>query len=187
MDSATYGAGNMLAHGSFDSSFAVVSGNTPTVATTEVSVTIDATAGGAGYSDYLVHSLLDLMFRNTAFGQPDTYLALSTTVLDDQDVSLADFTEVTGTNYDRILIDQNGGSSPTWSLASGGAISNAADAPFPVVGAGGWDTFTSVVVIDTASGAGNILGYDNANVVDQGASLGDTVEFASGAFNASLS
>jgi hypothetical protein len=187
VDSATYGDGNMLAYGHFSVAPLVVLDNTPTVSTAQISIAVNATSGGAGYSDYLVHSLLNLMFRNTAFAQPDTYLALSRTVLDDQDVIDTDFTEVTGTGYARVLIDQNGGVSPTWSLASSGATANLAAITFPTVGAAGWGAFTSDVLLDSASGTGNILGYDNTNVVDQTANVGDTVELITGAFTASLS
>lgn len=185
VDNATHGAGNMLAHGAFTTSYPVVNGNSPTVASGEVTVTINASAG-AGLSDYAVHALLNLMFRNQAFAQPDTYLALSNTVLDDADVADTDFTEVSGTAYARILIDQNGGSSPTWTLASGGALENAALAAFPTVGAGGWSQLVAVAIIDSASGAGNVLGFDSANIVDQTPNAGDTVQFASGAFDVSL-
>ena len=63
VDSATWGAGNMLAFGAFTSSFGVVSGNTPSIASTQVQVQINATAAGAGITDYAVHKLLDRMFE----------------------------------------------------------------------------------------------------------------------------
>jgi len=170
VDNATHGAGNMLAHGAFSSSFQPVTGNTPKVITALQEVYIEITAGsGEGISDYAVHSMLDLMFRNVAFTSPagSNYVALSQTVLDDQDVAIGDFTEVTGTAYARQLLDANGGSSPTWTTVSGGVASNAAIVDFGTVGAGGWDDFVAGLIIDSVSGAGNILFYNSSGLVDQ--------------------
>jgi len=170
VDSPTYGAGNMLAHGAFSSSFQPVTGNRPKVITALQEVYIEITAGaGDGISDYAVHAMLDLMFRNVAFTSPSgaNYVALSQTVLDDQDVALGDFTEVTGTGYARKLLDANGGSSPTWTTVSGGIASNADIVDFGTVGAGGWSNIVAGLIIDSASGAGNILFYNSAGLVDQ--------------------
>ena len=186
VDSATHGAGNLLAHGAFTTSYPVVNGNSPTVASTEVYVEIQATAAGAGLTDYAVHKLLDLMFRNQAFSKPATYLAISETVLNDQDVADTDFTECNDTGYARKLVNINGGASPTWDLASGGALSNTHAIAFPTVGAGGWASFVAVAIIDSASSTGNVIGYDSANVTDQAANEGDTVQFAIGAFDVTL-
>lgn len=180
---------NMLAHGAFTASFSPVSGNTPSVATTEVEVEISATASGAGFSDYAVHKLLDLMFRNTAFSTPagNTFLALLAATADDQDVAVSDLTEITGTDYARKEVNPNGGSSPTWDLAAAGVVDNTHIAAFATVGSGGWDQVVAVAIVDTSSGAGNVLAYDNANIVDQTPAAGDTVQFAAGAFDLTLS
>ena len=69
VDSATYGAGNVLAHGAFSSSFSPVAGNTPKVAAGQVYVEISASSG-AGFTTATVNSLLDLMFNGTAFSSP---------------------------------------------------------------------------------------------------------------------
>src|SRR5688500_14042299 len=68
VDSATYGAGNVWAHGQFVSSFQPVTGNTPTIPTAlqEIYIQINASSG-AGLSDYAVHKLLDYFFRSQAF------------------------------------------------------------------------------------------------------------------------
>jgi hypothetical protein len=190
VDSATHGAGNVLAHGAFTSPFTPVVGNQPVIPSGEVVVEIQATASNGGFTDYAVHSLLNLMFRNIAFGKPDTYLALSTTVLNDQDVAVGDFTEVTGTAYARKQVNPNGGAAPTWTVASGGALSNADAIIFGtagVVGAGGWTQVVAVAVISSASGAGNVLAYDSANVVDQTPAANDIVRFPAGDFDVALS
>lgn len=190
LDSGTYGAGNLLAHGAFNNPFQPVTGNTPKVVTALQEVYIEITAGsGAGGSDYAVHALLNLMFRNVAFTSTagSTYVALSQTVLDDQDVAIGDFTEVTGTGYARKLLDANGGSSPTWTTVSGGVASNAALVDFGTVGAGGWNDFVAGLIIDSVSGAGNILMYDSSGLVDQSNVVeNDQVNFPIGAITATV-
>ena len=182
--------GNMLAHGALDSSIAPVSGNTPRIASAEIYVQINASTGGAGFTTYTVHSLLDLMFRNQAFAKPATYIAIATAVLDDADEDTAtDMTEENGTDYLRKIVNINGGASPTWSLASGGALSNLAE--ILMIDSGDWttddwDTMTSCAIVTTVSGAAKILGYDNNNITDQRPRFGDIVRFNTGDFDVSL-
>jgi len=190
VDSATHGAGNVLAHGSFSASFAPVSGNTPSVASGQVYIEISATPGGAGFTTACVNSLLDLMFRNQTYTSPagNTFLALLAAVADDADSTMADETEVTGTDYARKEVNPNGGSSPTWDLASGGALDNGGAITFATPGSGGWDEVVAVAIVDALSGtSANVLAYDNTNIVDQTPAAGDTVQFADGAFDISLS
>lgn len=186
LDTATYGAGNVLAHGNFVTAVTPVSGNTPTIPSTNIQVEISATAGGAGYSNYLVHKWLDLAFRNQAFAKPATYVGLATTVLDDADVAIGDLTEVTGGSYARVLVNANGGASPTWDVAASGALDNTHDITFPIPVAG-WGTVVSAFLIDSTSGAGNVLGYDQANVIDQAVVTSDTVYFPAGSWDNLLS
>ena len=47
-----------------------------------------------GFTDYLVHNWLNRMFRNQAFTKPATYVALATSLIDDNDVVIGDVTEV---------------------------------------------------------------------------------------------
>lgn len=180
VDSATHGAGNALAYGAFSIAKQVVNGNTPSVPTAEIDVEI--TTGGA--SNYLVHKLLDLMFRNTAFTAPAThYVALSTTTLSDSSTG-SSFTEASGSGYARKPLNANGGSSPTWTLASSGAVENGAAVDFGTAGAS-WGTVVAMCSCD-ASSAGNMLFYDNG-VTDQAIGTSDPVSFATGAIDASLS
>lgn len=188
-DSATYGAGNILAYGEFSSSFAPVAGNTPRIASGQVYVEISATASGAGFTTATVNSLLGLMFDNTAYASPagSTYLALLNATASDT-TTLATMTEVTGTSYARKEVNESGGASPAWTAASGGALSNATDVVFATPGAGGWSQVVAVGIVTAASGTtGQLLAYDNANVVDQTPAENDTVQFAAGAFDVSLS
>lgn len=109
VDSAVFGEGNMLAHGAFSASFAPVSGNTPSIADEEVEVEISA-SDGEGFTTYLVHKLLDRMFRNQAFTQPATYIALLDQQGADADTTLTTAgKEVAGTDYARVLVNKAGG------------------------------------------------------------------------------
>lgn len=189
VDSATHGAGNMLAHGAFVSSFQPVTGNTPKVVTAlqEVYIQINATVTG-GLTNYAVHNLLNLMFRNVAFTSPagNTFVRLSQTTLADDDVAVGDFTEVTGTDYLGKEVNPNGGAAPAWSTVSGGVVSNGAVVDFGTVPAGGWSDIVAGVIMDTVSGAGNILGYDNGMVDQTNVAENDTVSIGSGALTLTM-
>lgn len=188
-DNATYGAGNILATGSFSSSFSPVSGNTPRIASGQVYVEIIATAGGAGFTTATVNSLLGLMFDNTAYASTagSTYLALLNATASDT-TTLATMTETTGTSYARKEVNESGGTSPAWTIASARALSNAADVVFATPGAGGWSQLVAVGIVTAAGGTtGQLLAYDNANIVDQTPAENDPVQFAAGAFDVSLS
>lgn len=188
VDSVTHGAGNMLAHGSFSPSFGVVSGNTPSIASGQVYIELSA-GSGLGFTTQLCNWLLDMMFRNQAYSQPDTYVALLDTTGADADTTLTTAgKEVSGTGYARVLVNKAGGSSPAWNSVSGGATDNADAVTFPMVGSGGWSQIVGAAIVDGGTlDAGNVLMYDNATVVDQTPVAGDTVQFASGAFDVSLS
>lgn len=159
----------------------VVSGLTLVTDAAGESVTITA----AGFTDYLVHNWLNRAFRNQAFAKPSTYVALATALIDDQDVAFANVTEVSGGNYARVLVNSNGGASPTWDLSSGGTLDNTHAITFPTPSAS-WGLVTSMFLIDSVSGAGNVLGYDNPGIQDQTPIANDTVQFAAGDLDLSL-
>jgi hypothetical protein len=182
----SFNGGTCLAHGAFTGSFAPVNGNTPTIPTTEIKVQFNASSG-AGFGDYIVHKWLDLMFRNVAFTKPATYVGLSTgTALTDSVLAVSGLTEVTGTNYARVLVNITGGASPAWSVVAAGAAENVQAINFVSPG-GAWTQITSMFLVDSASGAGNVLGFDSANIVDQTAQASDTVQFAAGSLDLSIS
>jgi len=187
LDSGTYGAGNVLAYGAFTAPFQVVSGNTPSIASTQVQVQISASSG-AGFTDYLVHKMLDLMFRNTAYSQPTTCIALLDTTGADTDTTLTGAgKEIAGTDYARVIVNKVGGASPAWTTITGGATDNGADVTFPTVGAGGWGQIVGMAIADNCTiDTGNELAYDNTNVVDQTPNAGDTVKFPSGSLDVSI-
>ncbi len=180
MDASTLG--NVLAHGAFTTAFSPVAGNTPSVADGQVQVSVAASVG-AGFTDYLVHKMLDLMFGAVAYTSPATYIALTTAVVADADTAI---TEMTGTGYARVLVSPNGGTAPTWDLAAGvGVLANAHDVPIGPPGADDWGQLTSMAIMD-ASTLGNILAYDNDNVVDQTPTSADTIVFAAGNIDITL-
>lgn len=175
VDSATHGAGNVLAHGAFAVAKNLVAGSTPSVATAEVDVEISS----GYYSNYFVHKMLDLMFRNQAYSQPATYVGLTTTTCSDASAG----TEVSGSNYGRTLINKAGGGSPAWWSPSGGATDNANTVTLPTP-SGSWGTVVGMGLWD-ASTSGNYLAYDNS-LTDQAVGASDTVAFAAGALDASI-
>lgn len=172
-------AGNMLAHGALAASKEVVSGNTPSVASAEVTVSFSA-----GYvSDYLANKLLDLMFRNQAYSAPDTYCALTTATIADDDTG-STITEPSGGAYARKQVNVNGGSEPTWDLAAAGALDNTHNVDFTQATAS-WGTIVALGILDAAA-AGNLLFYDNG-VADQAVGDGDTVRFPVGDLDIAMS
>lgn len=187
VDSGTYGSGNVLAYGAFSSSISVVSGNTLAVASGQVSVSVDASSG-AGFTTYYVNKWLDLAFRNQAYSQPSTYVALLDSDGADSDTTLTTAgKEVGGTSYARVLVNKAGGASPAWNTVSGGATTNANAITFPTVGSGGWGTIVGMALVDSGTlNSGNVLAYDNSNITDQSTSSGDTITFGSGQLAVSI-
>jgi hypothetical protein len=169
-DAAT--VGNMLAHGQFADSKAIVSGNTASVASAEVYVNFAANE----ISDTLAEALLDLMFRNQAYGAPDTYIALTTVIITDG-MTGSTITEPGAGAYARVQVNVNGGSSPTWDVAAAGALANTHDITFPTATAS-WGTIVGVAVCSALT-AGDLLFYDNT-MADQAVGNGDTCKFLAG-------
>lgn len=163
--SATHGAGNALAFGAFAVAKSLVSGNRPYVSSGEVYVEITNEI-----STYLAGKLLDRMFRNQAYSPPATYVGMAGTVL----TAATTGDDVDNVGDSRVLVAPNGGSSPTWSTVTNGALSNAHDITIGLTA----DTFTSVYIAD-ASTSGNILVWDNA-IADQAAGADDSALFEAG-------
>lgn len=171
-DAATNG--NMLAFGAFNSSWNVVSGNTPKIPSGEIEVSIGA-SGGAGLSDFSVHKFLDLMFRNQAWTSPSSslHVALSTATLTDSSTS---GTEPSGNGYAREPVP----ASSFDSAALGVTTNNTAivfDTP-----TGSWGTIVAMMLMDALT-SGNLLAYDNDNIVDQEPVADNTVQFPAEAFD----
>jgi hypothetical protein len=160
-------SGNMLAHGSLSASKEIVTGNTPSVAASEVVVSFNS---GAVFTTY-ANQILDFAFRNQSLSQPTIYCGLSTTVPDDT----GNVTEP-GQNYARVAHS-------AWDASSGGASENTGAITFTQANAS-WGTIT-YTFLAAASTAGTLMFY--GNVTDQAVGSGDTVEFADGAFDITLS
>ena len=171
-------SGNMLAHGALVEGKQIVGGNTPSIASGEV--WIEVTAGDM--STALAHNLLNLAFRNVAYSTPDTYVGLATAVMGDATTG-STVAEPSGGGYGRVQVNPNGGSSPTWSLASSRAVTNGAAVTLPAATAP-WGTFVASFLASAASG-GDILFYDN-DTTDQAVGTGDTVQFATGDIDVAL-
>lgn len=186
-DSGTYGSGNVLAHGSFSSSFSLISGNILRVSSGQAVIQFISN-GTTGMTNYAAHALLNLMFRNTAFASPaaSIYVALLNTVCAEAYVSMAEVTEVTGSAYARAKVNQPGGSSPAWSTISAGQTSNAHAINFPTPGSA-WTTFTAMAIVNSSSGTGsNILFFDNA-LASQTPAAGDLVYYPVSSLTVSVS
>jgi hypothetical protein len=179
VDNATHGAGNVLAYGNLATAKQIVQNNTPSIAGGEVWIEISAGA----ITTPVVHKLLDLMFRNVAYAKPATHVALTTAAVTDASTG-STISEPSGNGYARKQVNVNGGAAPAWSLAAAGAVTNGAAITFATPTAG-WGTVVGACVCSAAS-AGDVLFYDNATVVDQAVGAGDTVQFAAGDFDVSL-
>lgn len=173
-------AGNMLAHGAFTASKAIVNGNTASVADAEIYVEYSA----GEISDTLAENLLDLMFRNQAYAAPDTYAALCTATISDGDTGTT-ITEPSGNGYARVQVNVNGGASPTWDVAAAGLVDNTHDITFPTASGGNWGTITSVAICSAAT-LGDLLFYDN-DMTDQAVNDGDTAKFPAGDLDIQMS
>lgn len=169
----------MLAHGSLTVAKNVVNGNTPSVATSEVSISF--TAGEI--SDYLANALLDHAFSLSTYAAPDTYIAMATGDVLDTDTG-SSISEPGAGAYARVQVNISGGSTPTWVTATLSSVTNKETISFTQA-TGSWSTITALAIVD-ASTAGNLLFYENT-VTDQEVDNGDTAEISVGNMKISLS
>jgi hypothetical protein len=187
--------GNMLASGSFSAGIPVVTGNTLTVASGQVAISI-ASGGGAtgnGIVTGVVNWLLNVMFRDNAgngstytFPLNPAYIALSDTTVTDAASTQANFTEVSGTGYARKAVNKNGGSSPAWTSSTAGSLSNGTTAGIGPPG-GTWTAIYAALIVDSSSGSCNVIAYDCGDfTAGQVANNGDTVEFLANQFSLAL-
>lgn len=160
-------AGNMLAHGSLSVAKVIVDGNTPTIADTEISVSV--TTGG--FSDFLSLEMLDHTFKVGSYAQPTIYLGLSTTIPTDA----GNVTEPGANAYAREA-------HATWDLAAAGATENTGVITFTTP-TGTWGECVFATVHDAAA-AGNYLA--RGDIVDQTPNNGDTVRFNAGDLDVTL-
>jgi len=184
-DTATYGAGNVLAFGEWAVHKDIYSGNTPSVASGQVTVSWNANE----MSDYLANKLLDHAFKNTTYTKPATYVALCTSAVADSDTTLSGKECADTGSYARKQVNINGGSSPTWDLAVSGDpsyVDNTHAITFTTA-TGSWGTVVAMAICDSGThNAGNMLFYDNG-MADQAVDTGDTMEFPIGDLDIQMS
>ncbi len=167
--------GNMLAYGSLNNDINVVVNSTPSIASGEVVISVNA-GSGTGMSDYLANALLEFMFKNTSYAQPSIYVALVTATVSDSDTG-STVSDPAGNNYARKAFSD-------WSTATTGTLNNNTNIQFNTP-SGSWGTIVATALCDDLN-AGNMLMYDNTNVVDQAVGLNDDVKFLAGQFVTSL-
>ena len=161
--------GTAIAWGSLATTKTVNSGNTASIADGEVTVSIDSGA----CSNYLANALLNAIFNGTAYTAPSTYLGLWTANLaDDSTGSTAN--EVSGNNYSRKQVNNDGTTAPYWTTATSGTLENHDDITFATP-SGSWGTVTAMGILD-ASGTGNLLFYDNG--ISDTPDDGDTIKYS---------
>lgn len=164
MDALT--SGNMLAHGSFTTSKTIVVNNTPTIATTELDVSV--TSGGMG--TFLANELLDHVFGVGSYSPPTVYVGLSTADPTDSGGGISE----PSNNYSVTAHS-------AWDTASSGATENTGTITFPTP-SGSWGTITHHFLED---GSSNLLFY-GALDTSQTPDTDDTVQYADGALDITL-
>lgn len=180
---AAASGGNMLAYGLFSSVYDIGESITPTIYSAQLWIGFPSTSNNAGYTDYCVHGLLDLIFRNQAFSVSGLQMALISDVCTDTDADLAtDVTEMSGTGYAPIPINPAGGASPAFTAASAGLVNTADAVSWGQPGADDWTQLSGLVLADTN---GKILLYDNT-LADFPPTTADTIEIDAGGYQAAL-
>jgi len=161
--------GNFLGHGSLAVSKDVVDGNTPSIADGEIEVSFNTGA----ISTYLANALLDHVFKVAPYTQPTIHVALSTANPTDDGSGLAEPTN----GYARKA-------HATWDVAAAGATENTGAITFATP-SGTWGLITHCAIMDALT-SGNMLWYGTATP-NQTPDAGDTVEYADGDLDVSLS
>jgi hypothetical protein len=134
IDSGTYGAGNCLAYGAFTAPISVVANYYLHIDVGECVISMPSTqASGFGITNEYANSILNLMFNNTAFAAPSTYIAL----VIDPGIGNTTYPEITGTDvccgivpmggygYAEQKVNEKTGASPHWTAAASRSLSNA--------------------------------------------------------------
>ncbi len=161
--------GTAIAWGRLSTAKTVNNGNTATVSSGEVTISINPGA----CSNYLANALLDAIFNGTSYTAPSTYLGLWTVDLSDSSTGSTSG-EVSGNNYSRAVVNNNGSTAPYWTTATSGALENHDDITFATP-SGSWGTVTAMGILDN-SGTGNLLFYDNG--ISDDPDDGDTVKYS---------
>ena len=183
-DNQTYGTGLAMAFGALNATKSIADGDTPSVAASEVDVTVST--GEA--SNYLASTLLDFAFRDQAFVSPTVYVGFTDAVMADGTTG-ATASEPAGGSYARLLIYDNGSGTPDFNLATlaNPSVVDNSDEVALAAATASWSTLTSWFLSDSiTTGAGNILFYDN-DVTDKPVGDGDTAKFNASALICQMS
>jgi hypothetical protein len=161
--------GNMLGHGVFTTNKVIVINNTPTIATTELDVSV--TSGG--FTTYLADALLDHVFENSPYTQDTLYVALTTTDPTDSGTQTG---EPSGSNYSRKA-------HAAWDASASGASENTGVITFDTP-SGSWGLCAYHFIADASTSGEALLygGLDTSQTPDDG----DTVQYAAGALDITL-
>lgn len=158
--------GNPLAYGALASARAVGSGQTPSFASGQFTITFNANE----WADYGAESLLNHLFRSTTWTQPTIYVALCEAAITDSNTG-ATIDEMEMTGYAREAVSG-------WAASSGGATSNTGLIDFSTLTNTG-ETVEAIAIVDNATtAAGNLICYDNSE--SQAIADGDTVQIPIG-------
>jgi len=133
------------------------------------------------FSDYLEDAVLDHITGKSALGFPtDVYVALCTADPTDAGTG-ASMNEVTNANdYARVTMADT-----DWDASSGGATANATAITFTEA-SGSWGTVSHFAVLDSGThGAGNMLFHGDLTA-SKAVADGDTVSFAIGDLDVTL-
>ncbi len=167
--------GDMMAHGSLNASKEIVDGNTPTISSGAITITLSA----GGTTDAYGHKILDWLFRAQTLTQAtDLFVSLLETAVNAGHTA-ADLDDLDDGDYSRQTVN-------AWDAAAGDSPSlsdNTNEIDFGSLSTGG-ETVTATAISSVASGAGDILFYDNST--DQLVTAGDTVKFLAGAWDVTL-
>lgn len=132
-------------------------------------------------SDYLEGKLGDLLFQNTAYTAPSTYIALATASFGEDNSGTAN--EVSGGSYARELVENDGSTSPYWNANSDGLYDNNGDITFTTATAS-WGTVSHFGVYDALT-VGNLL-FHGSLTASKTVDTNDTFKFASGDLDITL-
>lgn len=185
VDNQTYGSGQAMAFGALNALKNIADGDTPSVAASEVDVTVSA----GEVSNYLASAILDFAFRDQAFTSPTVYVGLADAVIADGTTGVT-VSEPSGGSYARELIYENTGGTPDFSLAtlaSPSVVDNTDEVALTTATASwGTDMVAWFLADNPSTGAGNILFYDN-DVADKPVGDGDTAKFNANALICQMS
>lgn len=124
------------------------------------------------FTDFAENGILNYQFGLTSYVPSGVlYVGLSTSAINDDGTGL---TEVTGTNYARVAIDNN---KTTWSVSTTGGLQNDIVITFPQAGSN-WGTITHAFIADQAT-TGNMIVH-GALTTSKTIETDDTAQFSIG-------